>query len=233
MTDSQTSQSRALRLLKGIYDRTRDRTEPIFVAQLAQDAGLTEEESQAAWYYLKDKCLIQTYNLLYAARVNAAGIHAIEDARRDPDHPSHAFPSITYNIVNIGTAINSPMQQAGAQSTQKQIVSYNAQERTDLARLVREFAAHFSELKLDTRATQRATAQLATIEAQLSDDPDPVCGELLILGKSVIRHTHDRCYPAIRPIHRSLNQQSGRRLSRQGAGQPVRGSNGSILRLNR
>jgi hypothetical protein len=31
-------------------------------------------------------------------------IHAIEDARRDPDRPSQAFPSITYNIVNVGTA---------------------------------------------------------------------------------------------------------------------------------
>jgi len=86
MTDSQSSQSRALRLLKRIYDRTRDQTEPVFVAELAQDAGLTEGESQAAWYYLKDKGLIQTFNLQYTARINAAGIHAIQDARRDPDH---------------------------------------------------------------------------------------------------------------------------------------------------
>lgn len=174
MADSQTSQSRALRLLQVIYDRTRDRTEPVFVAELAQDAGLIEEESHAAWYYLKDKGLIQTYNLPYAARVSAAGIHAIEDARRNPDHPSQAFPSITYNILNVGTAINSPIQQAGAQSVQKQVVNYSTQELSDLARLVSEFANHFDELKLDTRAKQRAKAQLATLEAQLSDEPDSV-----------------------------------------------------------
>jgi len=174
MVDSQTSQSRALRLLKRVYDRTRDRTEPVFVAELAQDVGLTEDESQAAWYYLKDKGLIQTYNLRYAARVNAAGIHAIEDACRDPDHPSQAFPSITYNIVNIGTSINSPIQQAGAQSRQEQVITYSAQELYDLVRLVSEFANHFDELKLDTRMKQKAKAQLATLEAQLSDEPDPI-----------------------------------------------------------
>jgi hypothetical protein len=73
MMESQTSQSRGLRLLKGIYDRTRDRAEPIFVAEVAEDAGLSEGESQAAWYYLKEKGLIQTFTLPYTARVNAAG----------------------------------------------------------------------------------------------------------------------------------------------------------------
>jgi hypothetical protein len=174
MTESQTSQSRALRLLKSIYDCTRDRTEPIFVEALAPDAGLTKEESKAAWRYLKEKGLIEIFNLPFTARVNAAGIHAIEDARREPNHLSPAFPSITYNTINIGTAINSPMQQAGEQATQKQVVSYSVQERSDLARLVREFADHLDELKLDPRARQSANAQLATLQAQLSDDPDPV-----------------------------------------------------------
>jgi hypothetical protein len=63
MTESQTSQSRALRLLKSIYDRTRDQTEPIFVETLAPDIGLTKEESQAAWRYLRDKGLIEIFNL--------------------------------------------------------------------------------------------------------------------------------------------------------------------------
>ena len=40
-----------------------------------------------------------------------------------PDQPIIGFPSVTYNIVNnttsIGTAVNSPVQQAGQGSTQK------------------------------------------------------------------------------------------------------------------
>jgi hypothetical protein len=57
---------------------------------------------------------------------------------------------------------------------QQQVVTYTAQELSDLARLVSEFANHLDELKLDTRVKQRAKAQLATLEAQLSDQPDPV-----------------------------------------------------------
>jgi len=172
VTDSQKSQSKALRLLKGIYDQTRSGGDPIFVAELAEAAGLTEPESEAAWRYLKDKCLIQTFNIDYTARINAAGIHAIEDAKSHPDQPIHAFPSVTYNIVNnttnIGKATNSTAQQAGPQATQNHSIVYSAQERADLERLAREFAEHLHELQLDPSANQKAKAQLATIQAQLS-----------------------------------------------------------------
>jgi len=46
-------------------------------------------------------------------------------------------------------------------------------ELEDLARLVEEFTKHLDELNLDMRQTQRAKAQIATLEAQLTDEPDP------------------------------------------------------------
>jgi hypothetical protein len=178
MAESQKSQTKALRLLKRIYDRTRSSTDPVFVVELGADAGLTEQESQAAWRYLKDKGLIETFTLPFTARINAAGIHAIEDAQRHPDQPVHAFPSVTYNIVNnttnIGTATNSSVQQAGAQSTQKQVMTYGVQERTDLERLVSEFTNRLDELRLEARDNQKAKAMLATLQAQLTDEPDPI-----------------------------------------------------------
>jgi hypothetical protein len=79
MMEPQTSEIRAYRLLKVIYDRTRDQNEPIFVTNLAQDTGLSTEELQAAWRYLKDKGLIRTSNLRFTAQINSAGIHEIED----------------------------------------------------------------------------------------------------------------------------------------------------------
>jgi hypothetical protein len=178
MTETSTSQTKAFRLLKGIYDRTRDKASPIFVAELAAEVGLTKSESEAAWRYLRDRRLIETFNLDYTARINATGIDAIEQAKSHPDRPIRAFPSVTHNIVNnttnIGTAINSPIQQAGAQSTQNQIVSYSVQECTDLARLVSEFTGHLDELHLDPTSIRKVKAQLATLEAQLKDEPDPV-----------------------------------------------------------
>jgi hypothetical protein len=44
----------------------------------------------------------------------------------------------------------------------------------DLARLVTEFTDHLDELNLDARQKQKAQAQIATLKAQLADEPDPV-----------------------------------------------------------
>jgi hypothetical protein len=178
MTSSQSSQTRALCLLKSIYEHTRDKTSPVLVFELGKETGLADEESRSAWRYLKDQGLIQTFGVLYTARINAAGIDAIENARQDPDHPSPAFPSATYNIVNntvhIGTANNSPVQQAGASSSQSQVVTYGASEKAELVDFIDQFKQYLDDLNLSEPDSKRAKAQLATIDAQLSDEPDPV-----------------------------------------------------------
>jgi hypothetical protein len=176
MTESPTNQSKALHLLRAIYDKTRGQTEPIFVNEI--DIGLSEEESKAAWRYLKDRGLIDNFSIPYSARINGAGIDAVENAQRHPDQPTPNFPSVTYNVVyntmHVGTMSNSPVQQAGVHSTQNQIVSYGAQELADLTRLASELTVHLDELQIDARQKQKAQAQIATIKAQLTDEPDPV-----------------------------------------------------------
>lgn len=72
-------QPKALRLLKAIYDKTHDQTNPVDdVTTLS--TGLSEEEAKAAWRYLRDRGLIQTFNLDYAARINGNGIDVIENS---------------------------------------------------------------------------------------------------------------------------------------------------------
>jgi hypothetical protein len=44
----------------------------------------------------------------------------------------------------------------------------------DISTLVTELAAHLDELNLDARQKQRAEAQIATLKAELTGDPDPV-----------------------------------------------------------
>jgi AbiTii-like protein len=44
----------------------------------------------------------------------------------------------------------------------------------DLARLVMEFSGHLDELGLDARQRQKAEAQIATLKAQLTDEPNPI-----------------------------------------------------------
>lgn len=120
MTEPRSSQARAMRLLKALYDHSKTSSDPAFVEHLASGAGLTEQEAHYAWSYLKDKGLIQTFSVPHTARINAHGIDAIEDAEQHPDQPARSFPAVTYNIVNnttnIGTAVNSPVQQTAGSS---------------------------------------------------------------------------------------------------------------------
>jgi predicted nucleotide-binding protein len=71
------SQAKAFLLLRAIYERTKDQTRPVDdVTDLK--LGFSEEETKAAFRYLSDKRLIQTFSLPYAARINAHGIDVIE-----------------------------------------------------------------------------------------------------------------------------------------------------------
>jgi hypothetical protein len=176
MAEISTNQSKALRLLQYLYNATRAQTAPVFIEELK--TGLSEEDAKAAWRYLKDRGLIDTFGIPYTARISSTGVDAIEDAQRSPDNTTSNFPSITYNIVNntmhVGTMENSPIQQGGVQSTQQLTMPYSPHEVTDLRRLVAEVSSHLDELRLEPAQQRRATAQLGTLDAQLSDDPDPI-----------------------------------------------------------
>lgn len=86
----------------------------------------------------------------------------------------HESPGITHNETNIGTNINSPIQQGGAYALLNQSIAYNNQELDELRRLVDFFEKHIDDLKLDLAAKRKATSQIETIKAQLRDEPDPV-----------------------------------------------------------
>jgi hypothetical protein len=119
MATPETVYAKAFRMLEVIYEQTRGRKEPIFVEDIRNELGLSEEDANEAWRYLRDKNLIETFNIPYTARINAYGLDAIEKARLHPDEPAKNFPAVTYNyitqnILTVGTAINSPIQQGGA-----------------------------------------------------------------------------------------------------------------------
>ena len=176
VSENNSSQGKALALLKEIYDRTRTSEEPVFVEEIAPSVNLSAEEAFAAWRYLKDKRLIQTFSIDGTARINANGIHAIEDSQSPRDRPSSAFPGVTYqtvhNTINIETATNSPIQQSSHHSTQHQTINFSNQDRDDLEKLVSELSANLSYLGLQEAEERKARAQIATIKAQLIDEPD-------------------------------------------------------------
>lgn len=89
-------------------------------------------------------------------------------------------PSSSSTTYNIGSVHNSPFQhvEAGGHGTQN--TSYSA---NDLGAIIELYRQHVDELGLDSAARRRADAQVATIEAQLIDEPDP--GIVKAAGKSL------------------------------------------------
>jgi hypothetical protein len=64
------------------------------------------------------------------------------------------------------------IQQAGAHSTQHQTI-YNSQDFDDLRQAVEILGQHIDELNLGAAAKRTALAQVGTLKAQLSDEPNP------------------------------------------------------------
>ncbi|MBK5276364.1 MAG: hypothetical protein JJE30_15130 [Desulfuromonadales bacterium] len=85
----------------------------------------------------------------------------------------NAKPAIVNkNYISIGQAINSPITQ-GINSTQTVTTNYTPISKDELVDFVNSFREHISDLKLSTQEERKVNAQLATIEAQLLDEPNP------------------------------------------------------------
>lgn len=81
-----------------------------------------------------------------------------------------------YNMltVNASSINSSPIQQGGQHANMTQSVSYHLEDLDNLRRLVDVFENNLNDLSLDAPAKRKAAAQIATIKAQLEDEPDPV-----------------------------------------------------------
>ena len=83
-----------------------------------------------------------------------------------------AKPSAVSNFISVGQAINSPIQQ-GAYSHQVQTTTYKIPSPEALQKFVDDLRGNLHELSLTPQQERTVKAQLATIEAQLMDTPNP------------------------------------------------------------
>jgi hypothetical protein len=160
--------------LEAIYNKTLGTDQVVDTSDLARELGMSFEEGTAAWHSLSDRSLIKTFGAENIARINADGVDTIEKAKQHPDQPTSGFGSVTYNTVTIHHMEHSAIQQAGAKAYQVQSIGYSAQELANLQKALDLFEKHVDELDLDDATKKKALAQVATIQAQLTDEPDPV-----------------------------------------------------------
>ncbi|MCA3078628.1 MAG: hypothetical protein ING71_07570 [Rhodocyclaceae bacterium] len=83
-------------------------------------------------------------------------------------------------VFNIGNLTNSPLQVVGSGGHATQSTTYSNQ---DLRELVNFYRSNIDELQLDANLRRKADVQIATIEAQLMDEPDPTI--IKAAGKSL------------------------------------------------
>ncbi len=101
-------------------------------------------------------------------RITASGVDVIEKSVQPP------IAIIVHNhAITVGSAVNSPIQQS-IDSNSQQTTTYNLPSNDDLKRLIKLLDDHLPELKLTTSDEKKAKAQLATMEAQLLDEPNPL-----------------------------------------------------------
>jgi hypothetical protein len=75
-----------MRLLALVRERT-EHSQPIVVSELANACELTAAETEAAWAYLKDHRLIDTFRLPLSAKINAKGIDVLDEAKNHGSAP--------------------------------------------------------------------------------------------------------------------------------------------------
>lgn len=133
-----------------------------------EENGLVNTGPTVAWENSPDASIIRIG--VYSKREFVYLTEKGYRAARKPI-PQRAMPMPTVHISG-GNFNNSPI---GVGGTVNQSVNFNdTRILNDLHRLVEVFEKHIDELVLDPAAKRKASAQVATIKAQLEDEPDTV-----------------------------------------------------------
>jgi len=166
----------AAKLLSAIYERTHYADSSVSVSDLGPSLALSDGQARAAWRYLSELGLIKNYSAPYSGRINESGAHMMEKARREPQQPINLnfFGPVSLQNLEVGQMQNSVIQQAGAQSTLSQSISFNRQDLDDVRQALELLEKYINDLGLNDAAKRKALALVATLNAQLADDPDPV-----------------------------------------------------------
>jgi hypothetical protein len=125
-----------------------------------------------------------SHHYYYGSSKIISGIRKITTAviipfNRDfASYVNEVYPSVetantksSYSVnYNIGTMTNSPLQHVESGGHGIQTTNYAPE---NLQQIIDLYKSHVDELRLDAAQRRRADAQIATIEAQLLDEPDP------------------------------------------------------------
>lgn len=172
MATISTPQETAIRILDIFVNHFKCRPDHVLRVNnfigLWHNKGLQWEDFEPGMKYAAETGLVEVLQNGPSFRLTQKGFDACPSSI--PTQTSTAS-TINHNYINIGQALNSPVTQ-GIGSTQNVTANYAAMQKDELVHFVNSFRKNISDLQLSTQDERKVNAQLATIEAQLLDEPN-------------------------------------------------------------
>ncbi len=175
-----------LKFMNALYEETDgDEEHMADPDKLATEMGLKvaepfvfEEDADLREYvkavqFLEGEGLIRRLidEIISPVYITHKGVVEVERAQENPDQPTKYFPPAA-TVIYVGRdMIASPIQQAGAGSTQY-VTIIDEGDRQNLKTLVGRLRSEIGQIPLDEDEKQEVEAEIRTIEAQLSS-PQP------------------------------------------------------------
>jgi hypothetical protein len=133
-------------------------------ADVAEGLGASPQEANDVWQYLKGEHLANPVNM--AVSITHAGVVEIEKALSDPDKPTQYFPPV--NIITVHHMNGSVIQQGTVGSIQSTQLADT--DKIGIDEFVKKLKQALPELGLTKEADSEASADIATIDAQVGSD---------------------------------------------------------------
>lgn len=171
MSTLQEKKRARLKFLHQLYEVTDgDEMQFVDMWELGETLGFDKETTNLVAQYLEAERLIRFVVRQGVIQITHSGAREVERALENPDEPTHYFPP-AIQVINVGTAIGSPIQQAGGDAAQTTSLAFDFDKARAFATRLRK---ELPKLELPEEAAEEIEPQLDTADAQLrSQDPDP------------------------------------------------------------
>lgn len=161
MDSIQERQAKRFLILKTIYDLAGGQMmTPFVVDSIGEQLGLERREAFAEMVFLREKGLIRLRNMY--GDITRQGIEEVERKLAAPEQPTAHFPA--GNLIYVQNMIGSQIQQASHGSSQTQTVTLDLGA---VRELVDKYADALPDLPLSDDSKAEASAEIATIRAQI------------------------------------------------------------------
>ncbi len=133
------------------------------IDDIGKELGFSEDYTMKIFNYLSSEGLIEPHALGGIIGITHYGIKEIEKALSRPENPTKYFPPV--NIINIGSMVNSQIQQGGPESDLSMVIDYAGLLK--IKEVLNEIKVSLSELQLDSDTSEELLADISSAIAQI------------------------------------------------------------------